>query len=142
MAPIAGLAVLLAPAQAKTDTAVLNISISGARNDKGVIRLVVCAANTGFPDCQKNAVRSATLPVHAGKASFRFTEIPAGHYAIGAFHDANANSKLDKFMGIPREGFGFSRNPPLKPRAPRFGEAKLFLSDGQEYQHIKLRHLL
>ncbi len=38
------------------------------------------------------------------------------------FHDENGNGKLDTFLGIPREGFGFSKNPPVRPRAPKFSE--------------------
>lgn len=40
-----------------------------------------------------------------GKASFSFTNIPAGEYLIAAFVDANSNGKLDC------SGWGFAEEP-------------------------------
>ena len=54
--------------------------------------------------------------------------------------DANGNGKLDTFAGIPREGYGFSRNPPFRPRAPRWEEA-VFSLPGESAAAIKLRNL-
>ena len=81
------------------------------------------------------------MAISKGVATFRFTDIPPGTYAIGVFHDANSNGKLDTFMGIPREGYGFSRNPPFRPRAPRWDEAQIVVSDGSKVQ-ISLRYIL
>jgi uncharacterized protein (DUF2141 family) len=48
---------------------------------------------------------------------------------------------MDTFLGIPREGYGFSRNPPFRPRAPRFDEAQVTI-DGRSEALISLRYLL
>ena len=45
-------------------------------------------------------------------------------HCLPAFHDRNNNGRLDKSMGIPREGFAFSRNPPLRMRPATFDEAR------------------
>ncbi len=121
--------------------ATLEISITGARNDKGLVRIAVCPKDSGFPDCKSKAVRSASIALSGKKAAITFTGIPAGEYAVGVFHDANSNSKLDTFLGIPREGFGFSRNPAIKPRAPRFSEAVITIENRTEAA-IKLRYML
>ena len=121
--------------------ATFDVQISGARSDKGVIRLAVCPPQSGFPDCKTHAVRSASLPIAGGKSAIRLTGVPDGTYAIGVFHDANGNGKLDTFVGIPREGFGFSRNPSIKPRAPRFDETKIEITNGGSTA-ISLRYLL
>ena len=124
-----------------TTHAALEVTVIGAKSDKGLIRLAICAPNTGFPDCGKNAVRSGTMAISKGVATFRFADIPPGTYAIGVFHDANSNGKLDTFMGIPREGYGFSRNPPFRPRAPRFNEVEVSVHDVSA-QSITLRYLM
>jgi uncharacterized protein (DUF2141 family) len=119
----------------------LDITVRAINSAKGVIRLAICPPDAGFPDCKGREVRSVTLPIANGQASTRFADLPAGTYAISVFHDANANGKLDTFVGIPREGYGFSRNPPFRPRAPRFSEAELAVS-GDMTTTISLRYIL
>jgi uncharacterized protein (DUF2141 family) len=139
-----GLAALLtaaAPAAADPATASLEVTVQGIKSAKGVIRLAVCPPQASFPDCKTKEVRTATLPIANGTARIVLSGLAPGSYAISVFHDANANSKLDTFMGIPKEGYGFSRNPPFKPRAPRFAEAQIDLA-GQASTVINLRYLL
>lgn len=119
----------------------LQISISGITSAKGLIRVAVCPPQAGFPDCKAHVVRSASLPIANGQAAVTFDGLAPGSYAVSVFHDANANGKLDRFAGIPKEGFGFSRNPGFKPRAPRFSEAELVLN-GEHHAQIKLRYIL
>ena len=47
--------------------------------------------------------------------------VAPGEYSLLVIHDENRNGKLDKALGMPREGFGFSRNPahPLGPATLR-----------------------
>lgn len=115
--------------------------MQGIKSAKGVIRLAVCPPQAGFPDCKTKEVRTASLPIANGTARIVLTGLAPGSYAVSVFHDANANSKLDTFMGIPKEGYGFSRNPAFKPRAPRFAEAQIDLS-GSASTVINLRYLL
>ena len=71
----------------------------------------------------------------------RFENLPAGQYALAIVHDENGNNKLDTFAGIPKEGYGFSRNPGFKPRAPKFAEAEVQVQ-GASTAAIKLRYIL
>lgn len=141
-----GLAALLAAASGAaespaTSAGSLEISITGARSAKGVIRLALCPEGAGFPDCKGKTTRTADLRIENGKAQVSLAGLAPGNYAISLFHDANSNGKLDTFMGIPREGYGFSRNPPFRPRAPRFNEAVIAVS-GETKAAIALRYLL
>lgn len=136
-------AALTAPAkQAAADaaSASLEITVTGARSDKGVVRIALCPPAAGFPDCGDKAVRTATLPITKGTARVVWSGLQGGNYAVSVFHDANGNGKLDTFAGIPREGYGFSRNPPFRPRAPRWEEA-VFPLPGESAAAIKLRNL-
>jgi uncharacterized protein (DUF2141 family) len=52
-------------------------------------------------------------------------ELPFGEYAIKIYHDENGNDELDtNFLGIPKEGVGFSNNPSARFGEPGFDEAK------------------
>jgi uncharacterized protein (DUF2141 family) len=141
MALALSLAVPVGGAEPSAQGVTLSVEIQGARSSKGKIKLAICPAQSSFPDCKERTLRSSSLTIAGGKASAQFTGIPPGTYAISVFHDANENGKLDTFMGIPREGFGFSRNPPLRPRAPRFDEAMIQVSENSTVT-INLRYLL
>ena len=143
-APIVALAALFGaqPGRAEAPgTASLEVTVTGIKNAKGVIQLAICPANAGFPDCKGKIVRSGKLTIANGQARASFPGLPAGSYAVSVFHDANSNGKLDTFAGIPKEGYGFSRNPGFKPRAPKFAEAELVVQ-GNVQATIKLRYLL
>lgn len=117
------------------------VTVRGINSARGVIRLVICPPDAGFPDCKTSAVRSANMIIANGQASAQFSDLPAGVYGIGVYHDANSNGKLDTFMGIPREGYGFSRNPPFRPRAPRFNEVEFAVHETTA-ESINLRYLM
>jgi uncharacterized protein (DUF2141 family) len=121
-------------------TASLEVTVTGIRNAKGVIQLAICPPGVGFPDCKDKAVRTAKLPIQNGVAHASFAGLSAGIYGVSVFHDANSNGKLDTFAGIPKEGYGFSRNPGFAPRAPRFAEVQIDVT-GAASTTIKLRYL-
>ena len=141
--PAACLLAVLAPSpgQAQIDEAAVAVTIIGVKSEKGVIRLALCPPAAPFPNCRDRAVRTASLTIANGTARTELTGLAAGSYAVSVFHDANANGKLDTMLGVPREGYGFSRNPPFKPRAPRFSEAQIELRDRVSIT-IKLRYVL
>jgi uncharacterized protein (DUF2141 family) len=118
----------------------LEVTVKGIKSAKGVIRLALCPAGVGFPDCKDKVVRSAALPIANGTASVTLGGLAPGSYAVSVFHDANANGKLDTFAGIPKEGYGFSRNPAFRPRAPKFAEAEINLT-GNASTVINLRYI-
>jgi uncharacterized protein (DUF2141 family) len=118
----------------------LEIDIAGLRSDKGVIRLCLTADPVGFPDCKHGKGIERTLP--ATNPRIRLEGLTPGAWAIAAIHDENGNSKLDTFAGIPREGFGFSRNPAIGFGPPRFQAASFEVGAGGQVQQIKMRYLL
>jgi len=115
--------------------------VTNVKNSKGVIRLAICGPDTDFPKCDDDAVRTVTMKIDEGTAQASFADIPSGTYAVSVFHDANVNGKLDTMLGIPREGYGFSGNPPFRPRAPRFDEAQIEIRKDTKTT-IRLRYLL
>ena len=131
-------AAALAQPQATTD---LTIEIVGLRDARGVVRLCLTANPRSFPDCKTADAVHATVKASLAPMRYQFRSIPPGTYAVGVFHDANGNGKLDTMMGIPKEGFAFSRNPAMKPRAPRFNEAS-FHSNGPPLKPLKMKYLL
>ena len=102
-----------------TPIATLDVDVGNLRNAKGLIRVCLTADPDNFPACVDDA-NATTRSVAANVRSIRFGGLPYGRFAVAVIHDENSNAKLDTFAGIPREGFGFSRNPAIAFGPPRF----------------------
>lgn len=126
---------------AAAPTASLEIDVAGLRSAKGMIRVCLTADPKNFPGCvdDKNAI---TRSVPATERSLRFDGLAPGTYAASLIHDENSNARLDTLMGIPREGFGFSRNPRIGFGPPRFSAAEFTLGDVAERQQVVMHYLL
>lgn len=142
-ATLAAAALALLPGA--TGTAELSVEIANLRSGKGVVRVCLTADPANFPACIDDAdavtrsVPAAQIP--AGR-SVRFEGLPPGDYAVAVIHDENGNRRLDTFVGVPREGFGFSRNPPVGFGPPRFTAARFTLGSDADVQQVRMRYLL
>jgi uncharacterized protein (DUF2141 family) len=120
----------------------LTVTIAGLKNTKGNLCLSLFSQAEGFPN---RADRAAALQcVAAGDLAdgVTFEGLSPGNYAIAVFHDANTDGKLNTgIFGIPKEGFGFSQNPSIQMRAPRFNEATFALSSTPAKIQIQLKYL-
>jgi len=118
----------------------VTVEIAGLRDSRGVVRMCMTSRADSFPVCPPGS-QTASIPARKGAVRYEFSDIPDGDYAVAVFHDANGNGKLDRSLGIPREDFAFSQNPPIRPRAPTFNECRFTLK-GQATLQLKLRHIL
>ncbi|HEU0066695.1 MAG TPA: DUF2141 domain-containing protein [Sphingomonas sp.] len=135
-------ALLLAavPAMGAMPVARLHVAVDHLRSTKGMLRLCLTADPDNFPACVDDA-DATTRSVPAGVHAIRFDALPVGNYALAVIHDENDNKKLDTLAGIPREGFGFSRNPPIGFGAPRFAAARFALSGDAGVQQVRMRYI-
>jgi uncharacterized protein (DUF2141 family) len=109
------------PAQSTTCT--LTIHVDGFRNQKGDLGVTVFRSSDGWPEDNNKALLHGGYPFSGNQGTVQLQLAP-GRYAIGVIHDENSNHKLDRnFIGIPKEGFGFSNNPRVFLTAPSFDTA-------------------
>jgi uncharacterized protein (DUF2141 family) len=134
-------AVLLLALPGATATSELSVDVSNLRSHKGMVRVCLTADPANFPACIDDA-QAVTRSISATSNSLRFDGLPRGEYAIAVIHDENGNKKLDTFAGIPREGFGFSRNPPVTFGPPRFAAARFTLASDADRQQVRMHYLL
>ena len=119
----------------------VDIDLTGLRSARGMIHACLTRNSAHFPDCKSDpAALRASAP--ASTHRLKIDHMPPGRYAIAVFHDQNSNRNLDKFAGIPKEGFAFSRNPSIKMRAPRFEEVAIDLAAGTTKVRLKMNYLL
>ena len=126
---------------AAAETSTLEVDVDNLRNGKGVIQACLTRDRQHFPDCKSDpAALKRTVSSHAPR--LLFTGLPPGEYAVALFHDENANQRFDTMLGIPREGFGFSRNPVVRFGAPRFDKVSMQLAPGYTRIRVRLQYLL
>lgn len=118
----------------------LHVDVAKLRNAKGMLRLCLTADPKNFPACVDDA-RAVTRSVPASQTDMVFTGLPAGDYALAVIHDENSNNKLDTMLGIPREGFGFSRNPTITFGPPRFTAARFTLAGDANRQQVRMKYM-
>ena len=141
MRPIVFLAAPLLILTGADAPAAIEIDIQKARSTRGVFHLCVTAQAQHFPDCSKDPA-SIKRTVRADSRSVTFAGISPGRYALTLFHDENNNQRLDTVLGIPREGFGFSRNPIVRFGAPKFRQVDIQVAPGINRHTVKLQYLL
>ncbi len=142
MAPILALAILAvqSPVHA-SDNASLNVSVTGLRNQKGQVHVCLTANAKAFPDCSKDPAAIKRTVRASAASSIGFEGLTPGTYALSLIHDENGNGKLDTSLAIPREGFGFSRNPKITFGPPKFAAAAFALA-GSAAQTVKMKYML
>jgi uncharacterized protein (DUF2141 family) len=119
----------------------LEVQVTGLRSAKGMIQLCLTPDAGDFPDCRSGA-NGIKRTISAAAPHIRFDGLPPGDYAVAVIHDANSNARLDTMLGIPKEGFGFSRNPAIGFGPPRFAAARFAVGPGGEVQQVRMRYLL
>ncbi|MGD1855296.1 MAG: DUF2141 domain-containing protein [Leptolyngbyaceae cyanobacterium] len=136
------LAAVAAPAQGQLNqTTQLAVEITGLNEPQGQVCLNLFDSGTGFPGDRDRAVQTLCVEPTAAPLLVAFDDLAPGSYAVSAFHDANGDSTLNRnFVGMPTEGFGFSRNPEALTGPPDFGEAVVFVAGAQTQIEIELSY--
>lgn len=105
------------------EAADLVITVEDVRSDRGLISVAIYDRATGFLKGGAE-VRSADIKAAPGDLVVVFYDLPPGRYAAAAFHDENASGAFDKsWLGLPKEGYGFSNGAKAVLSPPRFADA-------------------
>lgn len=119
------------------------ITVTDLRSTKGVVRACMTSRADIFPRCIKDPASHRVVVPAAARLEIRFTGVAPGEYAIALLHDENGNGKADRAMGMmPREGYGFSRDAPVKMAPPKFGDAVFRQGEGTSRMTIRMRYFL
>ena len=95
-----------------------------------------------FLMCDKDPARITRI-VAAGEAKqIDIADLEPGDYSLLLIHDENRNGRLDTTFGIPREGFGFSRNPAIRIGPPHYEDVHFDLPAGRSARAVKVKYLL
>ncbi|PEQ12244.1 hypothetical protein B2G71_13810 [Novosphingobium sp. PC22D] len=116
-------------------------TVTGLRSDKGQVLACMTARPKSFPDCDDDP-DAHRLAIPAGETvRLDFGPVAMGRYAIAIIHDENGNGKLDKRLTMPREGYGFSNDAPVRMGPPSFEAAAFEVSGTRARLSIKMRYM-
>jgi uncharacterized protein (DUF2141 family) len=119
------------------------ITVTDLRSSKGVVRACMTTRADIFPKCIKDPTAHRTVVPAADKVVIRFTGVKPGDYAVALLHDENDNGKADRALGMmPKEGYGFSRDAPVKMAPPKFKDAVFAQGEGTSRLTIKMRYFM
>lgn len=116
-------------------------SVSNFQNSQGICR--ACLFNSAEAFKKQHPLQCVVVNVHTNNTRAEFTDIPDGIYAIFVFHDTNNNGLMDtNWLGIPKEGYGASKNKLPFAAAPKFDANKFSVSAHSTVTlSIRLRNL-
>ena len=121
----------------------VSIEVTALRSTRGVVRACMTSHPQRFPRCRGDADAYA-LVVPAGRTvMLEFAGVTPGRYAIALLHDENNNGKADRaFSLMPKEGYGFSRDAPVRMGPPSFEDAAFEVGSARVRQTIRMRYML
>ncbi|WP_016950930.1 DUF2141 domain-containing protein [Anabaena sp. PCC 7108] len=121
------LATLLSLSCSKTvhaePTTTLTVMVNGIRHKTGEICFRVYDSEKGFPMSNSSEVQNGCTKITGNSVKKVFSGLKPGTYAVAVVDDQNGDRKLNKdFFGIPKEGFGISKNPTVSVQTgtPKF----------------------
>ncbi len=107
--------------------AAINVRVVKLRNDHGQVICTLFTPSDKFPEKSHKGMTIA-VPIEQRHATCRFKDAPYGNYAVVVFHDENRDGEFNQnWMGMPKEGFGFSNNPSTLKK-PVFDDAKFVVA--------------
>jgi uncharacterized protein (DUF2141 family) len=133
---------MLNVAASSPDVFQVEVAINGMRSAKGNVLLCLTANPKAFPDCSKDASATRMQVTARQAANLHLSVAHSGSYAISVIHDENGNGKLDTTLLMPREGFGFSRNPKIAFGPPKFTSAAFPVQAGDTVQVVTMKYML
>ena len=125
--------------QAAPATGELVVEVLGLPSSDGMVRFALFDSLETYKK-RKGAVRKADLSIENQACEWHIENLPYGEYALMLYHDENGNNKMDKnFIGIPKEGYGFSNNAKPRLSAPAYKRVKFEVNSSLKTLQVQLQ---
>lgn len=120
----------------------ISVTIEGLGNTKGKVYVMLQNSEQMY-QAKDKYFKAAAIEIGKGERDCTFEDIPAGTYTITLLHDEDLDEKMKtNFVGMPKEGFGFSNNAKGKMGKPSFEAASFTVESGKTAQQkIKFIYL-
>lgn len=106
--------------------------VTNIKNLKGEIKIGLYNNKASFPK-KEYMYKSVTMKVSNASETYTIKDLPKGDYAVALFHDKNSDGICNtNFLGIPEEGYGFSKNYKPILSVPSFNNCRINLNDNMQ----------
>lgn len=112
--------------QAQVNT--IDVTITNFDSNEGNALIALYDSEANF---LHKRMRGGVASIKDKVATFSFTDLPDGVYAVSSFHDENNDGKLNMRMGFyPSEDIATSNNAPARFGPPTWDDAKFEVKGG------------
>ena len=115
----------------------LSVEFTNIRNKEGKLYLFIYNFKNQYPDNPYKYYEIDKSSIYNNRLLVNVPKMAVGKYAISILDDENSNDDLDRFLGIPTEGYGFSNNVKPLLSMPKYEE--LLFDLNQDYLCLKLK---
>lgn len=124
---VVSLSTLQSKAQDKPGS--IQVKMTHFNSTEGTVQVSIFNMAEGFPTDESKIYKKLRTTINSDKtAVVTFTGLAAGEYAVAMHHDENNSGEMEyNWIGMPKEGYGFSRNFKPTIRAPKFHETNISL---------------
>lgn len=137
-AALAAFILMALPSAAQAAT--VTVTVTGIRNDAGVVRCGLYNSPNGFRVPGKQAMQ-AIARISKGKAQCTFGDVPQGTYAVALFHAEHNEQALETgLFGRPKQGVGFSNNPSMSFGPPSFKDAAFTVGNKPVSLQVQMKY--
>jgi uncharacterized protein (DUF2141 family) len=106
----------------------LSVAVTGLKSTDGEIQIGLYNNLESFPLVDEQ-YKVFFIDVRLFSGTYLIKDLPEGEYAVALFHDKNSDKVCNtNFLGIPKEGYGFSKNYRPVFSAPSFNDCKIDLN--------------
>ena len=120
----------------------IHVTVQNVRSSDGAVTALLYSDNPDDFLKEGRGLDKARVLAQKGETTICLKAPGPGVYSIGLYHDENGNKKFERnFLGIPSEGYGFSRNPGFAFSAPEVDEVAFELGEEPTQLEISLRYL-
>lgn len=102
----------------------LTLIIRNLKSASAPVIVSVYGTNSKFPD-PHGQLKEYKFKPHSNVLTAKITNLKFGTYAIATYQDENSSGEIDKnFIGMPTEGYAFSKNFKPTVKAPNFDQCR------------------
>lgn len=119
----------------------LYVNVENVRSSRGLIAVTLYADDSHKFLAHRGSLYVGRVPAHQGTTRVCIWVPRTGTWAIAAYHDENGNRKYDRnTFGLPKEGAGFSNNPPTFFGLPSFQRVRFPVQRPETEIRVRLRY--
>ena len=102
----------------------LTLIIGNLKSISAPVIVSVYGTTSKFPD-PHGQLKEYKFKPHGNVLTAKITNLKFGTYAIATYQDENSSGEIDKnFIGMPTEGYAFSKNFKPTVKAPNFDQCR------------------